>query len=101
MSPAAIGNRLSGVSLPVLLMRTKFYHDMYLRHDMIIKSACLWLDFGIQIRIAMCRAMPAWRGRTACSARWALHHLFVAVPKPPIMGIITRKAWMCMTLLEY
>ena len=25
-------------------MRTIFYHDMYARHDVIIESACVWLE---------------------------------------------------------
>ena len=28
----------------LLLMGTFFYYDMYARHDVVIQSACLWLE---------------------------------------------------------
>ena len=32
------------LTLLTLLMRTIFYYDMYARHDVIIESACVWLE---------------------------------------------------------
>ena len=49
------------------LIRTIFYYDMYARHDVIIESACLWLEDvksnGIQYTLVLVAGLPGHHKR--------------------------------------
>ena len=71
-------------------MRTAFYPDMYTRHDMVIKSACLWLE-GARKNSNLLQRLPQVMGNhVGISVGGSMGHFELNVFKPMLINSLLQ-----------